>query len=599
MSAVSGSRPRILLFRATDVPFDHGVIETLGADLREVSTANDLQLELASARPLAVIVVVSCSSLVAFLPWLRDIERRNFFSGMRFAILVVAEPGQSLPLALATAHRDLDGFRLVRALLHRDLAGVSSDLSGDAGSRLAKRLGFCLGLSDVSPFSNGFDLSVRADLRATVMLPGRLSWVEGDSLLCVEASARIHEGATCQLRFETITGVVSIAAQSAGSDLSNLRFNFGNATKFVVSRSEMGRLKAILAREDRVHVSLGNGFRRALVVVRNADLRERIASLLHANQVEMRTPLVWRNITTDIPRQNPHVVIIEDSLLSRAKVGSGELVKHVFGLCSPGTLVVVVGAEADVYKSLDSRLILISDLHRLEEALLVRLAELPPQGGKVGAHRSWYSGDAMTAHCVLAVAETLSFVSNEGVEFHSHHNYRPLANILVNIDGVALNFIGKCVQTMVVTPYGRGNRRGDTVVRVVRLDASKGVEEVFSHALVRALQDLPGLLADVQSQPLPQLLAHLSERPLVVGNKDVVHVAQEVSPKQTRKRTRKTVGRTYHPAIWVVFGLIFALIIAAIIFVDNTNDPGRSGGPFSESFEKLFERYDRGKNKKP
>lgn len=591
MSTSSKSRPKVLVFRTTDVPFDPKVLDALGTENHVVTTVNDFVSEVSSVRPHGVIVVTPMETLVTFPSWLHDIERRSFFAGTRFAVIVPALGGQSFRTLLSTGHKDVDGFRLIRTLLHRDVLSIPAQVSADDAVYLARRIGHCLGLETQAPFDNTFDLVVRTQLRASLLLPGRLSWLEGETLLGIETSVRVQEGSSCALRFESPTGLLTVQAQSAGSDLSDLRFNFGTATKFIVNRGEMARLKAYLSRESRVNVSVGKGFRRALVVVRSPQLRERISGLLQANLVEMRTPLVWRNITTDIPRQNPHLVILEDVVLGKAKVGSNELVTHIFGLCSRGTVVVIVGSEAKAFKALDARLVPIDDLSVLEETLLARLPELGAQDPATQAGRTWFSVEAETAHCVVSVPETISAVSECGIEIQSHNTYRPLANLLINIDNSAMNFLGKCFQTLVVSPHNRATGRQTAIVRIVRGDSAKGVDELFPHALMRALRDRPGLIPEPEPAPVPmEPIPEAIPLPTVARE-------EPKKPRSTgkpRKRERKTQG--IHAAAWFIVVLVLALLIYAITGINPPAE--KAPNTFSDSFGKLFERYkrDQGEN---
>jgi hypothetical protein len=616
-------KPVVIVYAENASFIDREFFTSLDARIVLHQSASDLVVHLRTTRPSALILVATLQTYLSRPSWLRDVERRSVFEGLRVFALVTSPGGMNVSFArlLDSAAEQAGRVLLSRVLIFRDVFICEPPpYSPTLRKRMLARVALASGTPrDFDP-EEDLSLTVREKRRVRLGFPGRVSWLSSEGQMCVECSARVLDGSDCRVRFvNSARKTLALNLVSVKSSSSDLRFNYGSEITFKIDAAQKEALESFWSEEGERTREDGRPIHRSLVVIKTAELRERVTTVLRSLRLEVRVPLLWRNVKNDVIRMNPQVVVIESSILQGAGVKSSEFLQVIRAAAHPSAKICVVGPGSMSLVVGSNDFIAFEATTDIELALRNSLDIGQWKHGVEAVNRFWLGPDSDFPSCLVEVPDTITAISNRGFELETSNFYRSLSQVFVEMgdgkyrvlaknlgswstadawrvvpgSGVSVSrfFLSVCHDSpgfvddfrgSLDAVAGRGLLGGlsRTIAPVDEAQAASSAGEGSSQRLegrlppenewAQVLQQLSA--ADVESAPRTSVSADTFE-------------PTYVEPLRIKKKVYKVANRE-----WLFLGLSLIVIgglIAAIIFMGNS----RSESELSDSFESLFKTY--------
>ncbi len=613
---MAAQKPVVVVFAENVSLVDHDFFSSLGFQTVFFTTALDLANYLRTSRPHALCVVASTQIYLARPQWLVDIERRSNFEGLRVLAFVIIPRGGQTPLQklLEDPQEQISRVKLSPILSFRDLlVAEMPPFSLSLRKQLSSRVNLALGVATDFSGEEGLSLLVRETRRVHVEVPGRVSWIGRDGAISVECGVRASPGSLCQLRFANDAGANLVCnATVISSTSNNLRFNFGSEVTLRLDSAQVGLLSSFFSEVDGRLVEVGKPILRSVVVVRNAELRERVSELLRSKRVEVRIPLLSRNVRNDIARMNPQIVVIEDSIISAQGGGPGYL-SDLHAAVAPETIICVVGPNSTNFVA-GLKNVLAMHFSDAEIGLRNLLSRLEIQHVGIDKNRQWFMADSEHAMCVLQFQDRAVFIGNSGITLEGPHTYRSLLNAYVSFGEGLPRMLAKNSSSYVIadtwklgpsqTAHSRyfftflmenkafGNDFRTTFESVSQLRvAGVAVITPAPPVTVEALLSAVDVSADGSETRLDVVPAAMGKMSAASGqqNSDLVYEALRDEARTRAWRKKKTPQPFGTTADWVKVILILiliAIVIGVVLFFGDSNDTF-----LNNSFNNLFKKY--------
>lgn len=572
------------------------------------STGGDQLLrELGTLRPIGVLLVIADPQLAAHKPWMRALEHKIMFEGLRVVVAVNHEGGSPVRI-FSSRPRGL--LPLTHCLGVRDLLVYDSQITARDVDLMIDRIRFAFGLSTVQPFHNYFRLTAAYEEPIEISVPGRISHMEDSHHLVVESGVFLNEGSrlTVRLMGHGGTDAAEVGATALENLPSGLRFNFGNRLRLRIDDEGLSILQDLVRSEEPGKI-MDRPIRRAMVVTRSLALRQRIMSALALWQIESRVPLVRRNIRGDLPPLHPDFLIVEPAVLSGrdAVEGAAELDEYL-QLAGPRCRLVVVGRRSDWNFSPSDGFSVLRESASLEDELreLVDTGDpevsVPPIAGLSKAARRWFALDAPSAKVFLVLQENSTALSEMGFEIESSQIFRLWNNLEVRGLESKVHLVGRVSRVLRIEDAFRNvlhlGARDRPLYRcqVVSLAASAHWPSHFRALLAAHQEALPAAYfqgaTDSALAPGGGGEASALDKARGVSVQRARHLA--IRPDRAedfgRGRAEAMQGRSLrvasrHKGLWLMLASVIVLVIlvALAVFFDASEKVYR------DSFKKLFD----------
>lgn len=441
-------KPVLLVFSESPSLVDADFFASLGTQTHFVNNPSDVFAYLKTTRPHALCVIALAQTYLARPQWLREVERKSIFDGLRVvAFLITARGGKSqLNKVLEDEREIVSRIRLSASISLREfIVEELPPFPQEVRKKLATRVSLALGMR--VPFAPEDDLllAARANKSVEIAVPGRLSWVTSDGLVSVECGARIAAGTVCKLAYSSQAGVAEkLEAVVVSSSSNKLRFNFGSEVTMRVSDSDKAKLNALHVNTAKDGSGSEKPILRSLVLLRKTDERERVAELLRARRCEVRIPLLSKNIRNDVMRLSPHLVVLEESFLSAQNLGEGFLDELRAVIDSESRIAVVgdnavnfVGERQNVHPMTTAD---------MEISLRHILEKVSDSAQRDNLGKVWFPTDSDTSCCLVELVDRALFMGNTAIVIASAHTYRSLCNVFLRFEDSSSRFLVKnCV----------------------------------------------------------------------------------------------------------------------------------------------------------
>jgi hypothetical protein len=624
---MAAQKPVVAVFAENESFIDREFFSSIGAQIVYFFGNAELARYLKTSRPHALCIAASPQTYFSRPQWLKDIERRGTFEGLRVLAFVIVPRGAHSDLVkmLEDSRDELLRVRFTATLAMRDvLVAEQPPFSLGARKQLLSRV--LLALGSVSSFSgeDGLSALVR-DLR-TIRLgfAGRISWLGVDGLVSLECGVRVAPGTVCRVRLANFSGnSLVIDATAISSTSNNLRFNFGSEVTLRLDAAQLRSLENLFALEDKKALDDGRPVMRGLIVLRNADVRERIVELLRSRRCEVRVPLVSKTVKNDVARMNPQMVILEDAVIL-AQPNAKDYLKELRGTLAPEAYISVIGPNA---ASLVGNLpnVYGFGLPEVELSLRSVLSKLEERRDGSDKNRQWFSAESDFATCVVEVEDKAIFIGNTGIVVEGPHIYRSLSNAYLTFGKTPAQILVKSTGSYVVSDSWKlsGHQTAHSRYYFSTLMDTKSYRDDYRLLIdrvsqLRVPQSSPAL--SLKSSPLNDVTPKPREDELPLDSSASAKGRDALSPTLQKLRDVKesaerdvdlseereafSFSRDYvrsvpkkrvakksasSPKDWMMVALLFVVIgiIVSLVFMyGNQNDSYLTG-----SFEKLYQFY--------
>ncbi len=431
---MAAQKPVLVVFAENESLVDKEFFSALGFQAMFFSVPGELFKYLKTLRPHALCIVANPKTYFARPQWLKDIERRSTFEGLRvLAFVIVPRGGQSqISKLLTDQSEELLRIRLSATLALRDfIVAEQPPFSLAVRKIFFGRVSLALGSNHGYSGEEGLALLIRDIRKVKVGLPGRLSWMSADGLLSVECSVRVQPGTECVLRFgDGVGNVTAVQAIAISSSSNKLRFNFGSEVTLRLEPDQKARLGDFLLSEETRVKDDSRPVMRSMVILRKAEFRERISDILRSYHSEVRIPLLSKNVKNDIARMDPQIVVIEDAVVLAQSSGANYLAE-LRSAVSAESHIVVIGPQAS---ELVGKLPNVHAFAFLDAEISLRhvLEKFQKQQNLSDVGRKWFAADSDYATCLLELEDRTVFVGNSGVVIEGPHVYRSLSNVYLS-----------------------------------------------------------------------------------------------------------------------------------------------------------------------
>lgn len=625
-------KPVVIVYAESTTFVDRDFFAGLDARVVVHQTASELLVHLRTTRPSALVLITSLQTYYSRVPWLREVERRSVFEGLRVIAILTSPMGGNSVLAklLDTSTEIVSRVLLARALVFRDvfvceLPPYRSAFRKEMIARVALTLG---GGQEFDP-EEGSAVSVRAKRKVLMCLPGRISWISEEGQMRIECGARVLDGTECRVRLvNSAQESFALDVTSVGSSATNLRFNYGSEITFKIDASQQAAMNAFWANDSERSREAGKAVRRSLVVVKTAELRERVTSTLRSLHLEVRVPLLWRNVKNDVQRMSPDIVVIESSILQAAGAKSREFLQIVRAAAPASCVICVVGPGASAIVGGSNGYVVFEATSDIELALR-NIAEADGvKPSESSQKRFWIGPEANFADCLLEIPDTLVSMSNLGVVVETSNTYRSLSQIFIEMPGGSYRILTKNLGSWTTADAWRADPSGGPVLsrfffsllhesrsfasdlrsvcdsissaRVAGVSlfgsSGKGVStavtqdegyestETLSSVSENAVAMLKQTGLGVDRTEWADKLKNMQPLSVVAHEEEIVQ-SEYLPPRRPKKKPYKISNQEW--LFLAISLLVIALLVVAIIYMgDNTSD-----SQFSDSFEGLFKFY--------
>jgi hypothetical protein len=556
----------------------------------KVAGGEQLLRELASIRPIGVLLVLEDPQLVDGKSWLRQLEQKIMFEGLR--VVIAIKNNGANPVRVFSS-RVAGQFHLAQCLGVRDFLSFDDTTTDQDMSLMIDRIRFAFGLSSENPFEGHFRFLAASEEPVEISVPARISHIDQGVQVVLESGVFLNPGTRLSVRLMGL----GVEAPDIGATMlenlpSGLRFNFGNSLLIRLDEEGEGPLLALLARELPGKV-FDRPIRRAMVVTRSLSLRQNVISALGLWQIEARVPLVRRNIRGDLPPLKPDFLIIEPSVLAgRSHVEGAAEVDELLQLAGPQCRAIVVGRRTDWNFQPSDRFAVVRDSANLAEDLrscVDQSAKVPAlvdgRGLAAGRPESrWFATDAQGAKVLLVLRDQSASLSEEGMELETSQAFRLWSNVEVRGLESKAHFIGRVTRVLRIEDAFRSLLRlGGREQPVFRCQIAS---TSASPALQRTFRSL-ALVAQAGNQIMPARVVASTpiQRPAVVNDLAIrPDRAEDFGRKpQAAEHQDQRGRRARHLVFLVVFVAVLALLVLLAVVL------GSSDQVYGESFERLFD----------
>jgi hypothetical protein len=616
-------KPVVIVYAENASFIDREFFTSLDARIVLHQSSGDLVVHLRTTRPNALVLVATLQMYLSRPGWLRDVERRSVFEGLRVFALITSPGGMNVSFSRFLDSPAEQGGRglLARTLNFRDVF-ICEPPPYSPGLRklMLSRVALAFGTSrDFDP-DEDLALTVREKRPVRLGFPGRVSWLSSDGLICVECSARVHDGSNCRVRFvNSARKTLALDLTSVKSSSSDLRFNFGSEITFKIDSAQREALDAHWAEDSERAREDGPPIHRSVVVIKTAELRERVTTVLRSLRLEVRVPLLWRNVKNDVVRMNPQVVVIESSILQGLGSKVNEFLQMIRSAADPSVKICMIGPGSTSIIAGSNDFLAFESTSDIELSLRNSLDIERWKHASNASSRFWLGPDTDFPSCLVEISDTVAAISNRGFELETLNSYRSLSQFFVEMGDGKYRVLVKNLGSWSTTDSWRVVPGSGSSVSRVFLgicheargfwdDFRASVEAVSTKS---ALGGHPGWIAPVESAKAmssstagdgvargsngrvpdesewAQVLEQLNAADVESAARSSVSAdtfePTYIEPLRTKKKVYKVARRD-----WVVLWLslvVIGFVIATIILI------GGSRSELSDSFESLFRAY--------
>jgi hypothetical protein len=557
-----------------------------------VSSGDELIAALSSLRPIGVLLILGEPQLIQGMPWLRILERKIIFEGLRVVAALkndVASPGRVFGSKVPGY------FHLAQCLGIRDFLTYDDQTTDSDMGVMIGRIQFGFGLTSKSPFETHFRLTAAHEELLEIGLPSRISHVEDDLHFVLESSAFLVPGSRIRMRLMGLSTDTKEVSVTVLENLpSGLRFNFGNSVRLRLDDDDRDTFHALIKREGADKL-LDRPVRRAMVITKSPSLRHRIVSVLSSWQIESRVPLVRRNIRGDLPPLQPDYLIIEPSFLAASDESSGVAeVRDLLALAGSDCHAVIVGRRPDWNFRSGPQVSVMRDSANLSDDLSEIIERSPGAGllnraGPSGrGARRWFATDAQGAKVFLLLHERTTALSENGIEIETPQVYRLWSNLEVRGNDSKIHFVGRVSKVF---------RVEDAFRTLLKLGAR---DKPLFRCQISCISPNPVLQATFRSacSTVQGSFVPLNPRGAAAAVLKTSRPARDFAVKIDHPadygRNQSEDEKTSQPQRWVKnLGIILILVVAMGLAVAAAFLLGGADKIYGESFERLFELRDR------
>ena len=478
--------------------FSQRFFDRISDSVMRVGSGEELVRELSATRPIGVLLVVGDAATLESAEWLRTVEQKILFEGMR-VVLAIKHDGTNPSRTFGS--KNVGKFNLTQCLGLRDLILYNDAITDSDMNSLIDRIKFAFGVAGQGPFADRFRLLAECHERWEISVPARISELEDDRHVVIESAVYLQPGTVLRMRFMSPLAESEEVGLTVIENLpSGLRFNFGNSLRVRIADESCTAVQRLIAVEHPSRV-FRKPVRRAMVVTKSIGLRQRIVSCLASSQVEARIPLVRRNIRGDLPPLRPDYLIVEANALTgqSAAEGARELQDYL-DLAGSQCLAVIVGRRPDwnLGNNLGNQLgnqagfVTIRDSENIQDDLrsAIDKEERAARTGEV-PKSVWFATDSQCSKVMLLLRDRSVSVGDAGLVIETPHVFRLWSNVEARSLDSKAHFIGRISRVLRSEDAFRSMLRLGTkdssvfMVQIASIAANPNLDQMYSAAVAK------------------------------------------------------------------------------------------------------------------
>jgi hypothetical protein len=593
IAKLSSSRTVIVCTVGNASFFSQRFFDRISDSVMRVGSGDELIRELSATRPIGVLLVVSDAGILETANWLRTLEQKILFEGMR-VVLAIKHDGTNPSRTFGS--KNVGKFNLTQCLGLRDLILYDDEITDSDMSSLIDRIKFAFGVAGQGPFADRFRLLAECHERWEISVPARISELEDDRHVVIESAVYLQPGTVLRMRFMSPLAESEEVGLTVIENLpSGLRFNFGNSLRVRIADESWTAVQRLIAVEQPSRV-FRKPVRRAMVVTRSIGLRQRIVSCLASSQIEARIPLVRRNIKGDLPPLRPDYLIVEANALTgqSAAEGARELQEYL-DLAGSQCLAVIVGRRPDwnLGNHLGSQagFVTIRDSENIQDDLRSALDKegRAARSGEV-PKSVWFATDSQCSKVMLLLRDRSVSVGDAGLVIETPHVFRLWSNVEARSLDSKAHFIGRISRVFRSEDAFRVMLRLGAkdapvfMVQIASIAANANLDQMYSAAVAKLA------LASDLGQVISAKAARAAH-PAVKDSANVIDlgIRADNAAEFGRGELRSAGARGTSVSSRNVFGGLAILVVVGIIVLLAVWFGQNDQSVYVESFRKLFE----------
>jgi hypothetical protein len=585
IAKLSSSRTVIVCSVGNASFFSQRFFDRISDSVMRVGTGDELIRELAATRPIGVLLVVSDAGILETADWLRALEQKILFEGMR-VVLAIKHDGTNPSRSFGS--KNVGKFNLTQCLGLRDLILYDDAVTDSDMNSMIDRIKFAFGVAGQGPFADRFRLLAECHERWEISVPARISELEDDRHVVIESAVYLQPGTVLRMRFMSPLAESEEVGLTVIENLpSGLRFNFGNSLRVRIADESWTAVQRLIAVEQPSRV-FRKPVRRAMVVTRSIGLRQRIVSCLASSQIEARIPLVRRNIKGDLPPLRPDYLIVEANALTGQSAAEGAReIQEYLELAGAQCLAVLVGRRPDWNLGNQNGFVTIRDSENIQDDLRSAL----DKGGQAARSGEvpksvWFATDSQCSKVMLLLRDRSVSVGDAGLVIETPHVFRLWSNVEARSLDSKAHFIGRISRVFRSEDAFRVRLRLGAkdspvfMVQIASIAANANLDQMYSAAVAKlALASDLGKVIGAKAARAASASASVVDLGIRADN------AAEFG----RGESRSAGTRGNSLSSRNVFGGLVILVVVGIIVLLAVWFGQNDQSVYVESFRKLFE----------